>query len=87
MMTEPLLFFKQLRAQRPILVTPECVLVSKYVDVIDLLQMPKIFTADLYKPKMGVTATDPGYTMAHDDGALYYREKSRRKLCLLSSTV
>ncbi len=76
MMTEPLPFFKQLRAQRPILVTPECVLVSKYVDVIDLLQMPKIFTVDLYKPKMGVTATDPGYLMAHDDDALHYREKS-----------
>ncbi len=76
MMTEPLPFFKQLRAQRPILVTPECVLVSKYADVIDLLQMPKIFTVDLYKPKMGVTATDPGYLMAHDDDALHYREKS-----------
>lgn len=76
MMTEPLPFFKQLRTQRPILVTPECVLVSKYADVIDLLQMPKIFTVDLYKPKMGVTATDPGYLMAHDDDALHYREKS-----------
>jgi cytochrome P450 len=76
MMTEPLPFFKQLRAQRPILVTPECVLVSKYADVIDLLQMPKIFTVDLYKPKMGVTATDPGYLMAHDDDAIHYREKS-----------
>lgn len=76
MMTEPLPFFKQLRAQRPILVTPECVLVSRYADAIDMLQMPKIFTVDLYKPKMGVTATDPGYLMAHDDDALHYREKS-----------
>lgn len=76
MMTEPLPFFKQLRAQRPILVTPECVLVSRYADVIDLLQMPDIFTVDLYKPKMGVTATDPGYLMAHDDDAIHYREKS-----------
>ncbi|MEK7708976.1 MAG: cytochrome P450 [Pseudomonadota bacterium] len=76
MMTEPLPFFKQLRAQRPILVTPECVLVSRYADVTDLLQMPKIFTVDLYKPKMGVTATDPGYLMAHDDNAFHYREKS-----------
>lgn len=76
MMTEPLPFFKQLREQRPILVTPECVLVSRYSDVIDLLQMPKIFTVDLYKPKMGVTATDPGYLMAHDDDAIHYREKS-----------
>ena len=28
--TEPLPFFKQLRAERPILVTPECTLVSLY---------------------------------------------------------
>ena len=42
MMTEPLPFFKQLRAHRPILVTPECVLVSRYADVTDLLQMPAI---------------------------------------------
>ena len=76
MMTEPLPFFKQLREQRPVLVTPECTLVSRFADVRDMLQMPKVFTVDLYKPKMGVTADDPGYLMAHDDDALHYREKS-----------
>ena len=75
MKTEPLPFFKQLRKERPILVTPECVLVSKFADVRDMLTMPRIFTVDLYKPKMGVTDTDPGYLMAHDDDALHYREK------------
>lgn len=74
--TEPLPFFEQLREKRPILVTEECVLIAKFVDVRDVLQMPKIFTVDLYKPKMGVTETDPGYLMAHDDDALHYREKS-----------
>jgi len=76
MKTEPLPFFRQLREQRPVLVTPECTLLALFVDVRDALQMPKIFTVDLYKPKMGVTATDPGYLMAHDDDALHYREKS-----------
>lgn len=76
MKTEPLPFFKQLREQRPILVTPTCTLVTLFSDVTDLLQMPKIFTVDLYKPKMGVTATETGYLMAHDDDALHYREKS-----------
>ena len=76
MKTEPLPFFKQLRAERPILVTPECTLLALFTDVRDALQMPKIMTVDLYKPKMGVTATDPGYLMAHDDDALHYREKS-----------
>lgn len=76
MKTEPLPFFKQLREERPILVTPECTLLALFTDVRDCLQMPKIFTVDLYKPKMGVTDTDEGYLMAHDDDALHYREKS-----------
>jgi cytochrome P450 len=76
MKNEPLPFFKQLRKDRPVLVTPECTLVALFTDVRDVLQMPKIFTVDLYKPKMGVTEDDVGYLMAHDDDALHYREKS-----------
>ena len=76
MKTEPLPLFKQLREQRPILVTPECVLVTLFDDVRDMLNMPKIFTVDLYKPKMGVTDKSEGYLMAHDDDPLHYREKS-----------
>jgi cytochrome P450 len=76
MHTEPLPFFKQLREQRPILVTPECTLVARFNDLIDVMQMPKVFTVDLYKPKMGVGPTQVGYLMAHDDDALHYREKS-----------
>ena len=74
--TTPLPFFKQLREERPVLVTPECTLLALFTDIRDSLQMPAIFTVDLYKPKMGVTETDPGYLMAHDDDALHYREKS-----------
>lgn len=73
---EPLAFFKQLRAERPVLETPECTLVALFPDVRDMLEMPKIFTVDLYKPKMAVTGPDDGYLMAHDDDALHYREKS-----------
>jgi len=76
MKKEPLPFFKQLREERPVLVTPVCTLLALFVDIRDALQMPKIFTVDLYKPKMGVTATEVGYLMAHDDDALHYREKS-----------
>lgn len=76
MKAEPLPFFKQLREQCPILVTPEGTLVTLFSDLTDVMQMPKVFTVDLYKPKMGVTATDVGYLMAHDDDALHYREKS-----------
>ncbi len=73
--TEPLPFFKQLRKERPILVTAKCTLISKFVDVCDVLQMPKIFSVALYKNK---TPDIPGrsYLLAHDDDALHYREKS-----------
>ena len=69
MKTEPLPFFKQLREQRPILVTPEATIITLFEDVRDTLMMPKIFTVDLYKPKMA------DYLMAHDDDALHDREK------------
>jgi cytochrome P450 len=69
---EPLEFFKELREKRPILVTPVCTLVALYDDVIDVLNMPKIFTAALYLPKMAGGI----YFMAHDDDALHTREKS-----------
>lgn len=76
---EPLPFFDQLRRQRPVLVTPECTLLALFTDIRDALQMPKIFTVDLYKPKMGVTTNDPGFMMAHDDNALHDRERAIMK--------
>lgn len=71
MQTDPLGLFKELRENRPILVLPECTLVALYDDVIEMLNMPKIFTVALYKPKMA-----EGYLMCHDEDALHYREKS-----------
>jgi len=76
METEPLPFFKQLREKRPILATPECVLVARHHDITHMLSMPKVFTMALYRDKMGVTSTDEGFLMAHDDDALHHREKS-----------
>jgi len=71
MADDPLGFFKELRARRPVLVLPECTLIARYDDVIELLNMPKVFTVALYEPKMA-----NGYLMSHDDDALHYREKS-----------
>ncbi|ASF48272.1 cytochrome P450 [Methylovulum psychrotolerans] len=68
--TEPLPFFKQLREQRPILVTPVCTLLARFDDITEVLNMPKVFTVELYIAKMG------DYLMAHDDDALHTREKS-----------
>jgi cytochrome P450 len=71
MADDPLVFFKELRARRPVLVMPECTAVALFDDVIELLNMPNVFTTALYIPKMA-----NGYMMMHDDDALHYREKS-----------
>jgi cytochrome P450 len=72
MWEEPLPFFKELREKRPILVTPVVTIISRFDDVTAVLNMPKIFTVELYLPKMG----NGIYLMAHDDDALHTREKS-----------
>lgn len=71
MAQDPLGFFKELREHRPVLVLPECTLVALYDDVIEVLNLPLVFTVALYGPKM-----TPGYLMAHDDDPVHYREKS-----------
>lgn len=74
--TEPLPFFKELREKCPILVTPECTLVTRFDDVREILQLYKIFTVKPYVPKMD------NYLMAHDDDALHTREKSLMQFML-----
>jgi cytochrome P450 len=69
---DPIPFFRELREHRPILVTPECTLVTLFDDVTELLNLPSIFTVALYLPKMA----NGIYLMAHDDDALHTREKS-----------
>ncbi|MEO8767086.1 MAG: cytochrome P450 [Nitrosospira sp.] len=75
--TEPLPFFKELREKRPILVTPKFTLITRFDDVREVLNMPKVFTVEPYVPKMG------DYLMMHDDDALHTREKSLMQ-CMLN---
>lgn len=72
MWEETLPFFKELREKRPVLVTPRATIISRFDDVTQVLNMPKVFTVQLYLPKMG----DGIYLMSHDDDALHTREKS-----------
>jgi len=69
--TEPLPFFKELREKRPILVTPGGTLLARFDDFTEVMDQPKIFTVQLYVPKMS-----NDYLMSHDDDAIHYREKS-----------
>ncbi|WP_163834194.1 cytochrome P450 [Spartinivicinus ruber] len=67
---EPLAFFKALRKDCPILVTPKATLVTRLDDCVEVLNQPKVFTVALYEPKMD------NYLMSHDDDAFHTREKS-----------
>jgi len=67
---EPLPFFAELRAERPILVMPDLTLATRYADCDTILRRYDAFGVDLYKPKQG------GYWMAQDDTAEHWREKS-----------
>jgi len=82
MQQDTLALFKELRARRPILVLTECTLVALFDDVIELRNMPNVFTAALYIPKMA-----NGYMMMHDDDALHYREKSIMQVALAVSLI
>jgi cytochrome P450 len=67
---EPLPFFAELRAHRPILATPELTLVARFYDCETILRRHDAFSVAPYVPKMG------GYWMAQDDTAMHWREKS-----------
>lgn len=63
-------FFKQLREERPVFVTPECTLLATYDDVVEALNIPSIFTVGLYKPKMG------DFLMTEDDTPLHHHDRN-----------
>jgi cytochrome P450 len=70
MYEEPLSFFAEMRAQRPILPTPAVTLLMRFADCSMVMRRHDIFTVALYKPKQG------DYWMAQDDTAIHWREKS-----------
>jgi cytochrome P450 len=73
---EPLPFFAELRAERPVLELPELTLVTRYADCAMVLRRHQDFGVDLYKPKQG------DYFMAQDDTADHWRDKSIMKTVL-----
>ena len=62
--------FSRNYGKRPILVTPKFTLVTRFDDVREVLNMPKVFTVEPYVSKMG------DYLMMHYYDALHTREKS-----------
>lgn len=67
---EPLPFFAELRAARPIVQTKVCTLVALYDDVLETLRLPDVFSVALYGPKMG------DFMLAVDDTPMHFRDKA-----------
>ncbi|MBC7519721.1 MAG: cytochrome P450, partial [Sandarakinorhabdus sp.] len=74
--TEPLPFFAEMRAERPVLALPNLTLAFRHADCMTILRRHQSFGVDLYKPKQG------DYFMAQDDTAVHWREKSIMKTVL-----
>lgn len=74
--TEPLPFFAEMRAERPVLVLPQLTIAFRHADCMAILRRHQSFGVDLYKPKQG------DYFMAQDDTAVHWREKSIMKTVL-----
>jgi cytochrome P450 len=68
--SEPRAFFAELRAHAPLYETCEVTLISRRADVMEVLSMPRVFTVDLYKPKMGE------FMLALDETEINYRDKA-----------
>lgn len=73
---EPLPFFAELRAERPVLELPDLTLVFRYADCALVLRRHQDFGVDLYRPKQG------DYFMAQDDTPDHWRDKSVMKSIL-----
>lgn len=67
-------FFKELREQRPVFVTPRFTLVSRFADVTEVLSRQQIFSVRLYAPRMDPVLDGP-LMLSRDDTAINWREK------------
>ena len=79
MYEEPLPFFAEARARRPILSTPALTLVMRFADCATVMRRHDVFSVALYKPKQG------DYWMAQDDTAIHWREKSIMRAISIAS--
>jgi cytochrome P450 len=67
-------FFKELRENRPIFITPKFVLVTLFHDVQEVLSRENVFSVRLYAPKMDPVVGGP-FMLARDNTETNWREK------------
>jgi cytochrome P450 len=74
-------FYAQLLAERPILVTPFGVFVTRFADVTEVLSRTEVFTVGAYAPMMDVVLDGP--FMLSRDGAEHWAERGVAQTVLL----
>jgi cytochrome P450 len=65
--------FAELRADRPVLVTPAFTLVTRHADVVDVLSRPAAFPVSAYRPSMEAALGAPNM-LTRDGTPLNWRE-------------
>ncbi|MBR7837998.1 cytochrome P450 [Actinospica durhamensis] len=73
--------FAQLRAERPVFVTPAYTLVTKYADVHEVLAHEQVFTVRPTRPQLDA-ALGSGFMLSRDATALNWRERGLMQVVL-----
>lgn len=78
--------FAELRAERPVLVTPAFTLITKFADVHEVLAHEKIFTVRPTRPQLDA-ALGSGFMLSRDSTPLNWRERGLMQVVLAPRDV
>lgn len=78
--------FAELRADRPVLVSPGFTLVTRFADVTEVLSRPEVFTVRGYAPRLEAAVGGP-YMLSRDGSPLNWREKGLMQVMLAPEDV
>ncbi|RAY11000.1 cytochrome P450 [Actinomadura craniellae] len=78
--------FAELRAHRPVLVTPAFTVVTRFADVTEMLSREQIFTVGAYTPRLEAALGGP-VMLSRDATAINWREKGLMQVMLAPEDV
>jgi cytochrome P450 len=84
---KPDLLFSELRAKRPIFTTPGPIVVSRFRDVVEVLQYDQIYTVAPWGESMRRDLGGPNFVLGMEDGEEYKREISILRLAVRREDV
>ncbi|MFB7513001.1 cytochrome P450 [Streptomyces sp. NPDC056144] len=66
--------FSELRALRPVFATPAGVFVTRYPDVLEVLQLPEVFTVGAHRPSLEAVLGSP-FMLSRDGADVHWQER------------